>query len=693
MLAIERAAKNRQNFVFSSIVKHPGFENLYQYEKEPNDLQFHVGDVDIRNPDFQNSFQTQGGIFADEMGLGKTISMISLILSNPRIPKPDGNYHPCIRTAEAFEKEPLFESPATLVICPSHLVNQWTEEIKKNTELNVKSVATAAQHRKLKYEDCLTSDVIVVSYNYMGSNLTYINFCDKRSEEVRKSSASSSTRSRRKVELKNPTLTHGNPIFHLIGWHRLIIDEAHEIIHQGLLNFDDLHCNFRWYVTGTPFPNKSNSFYTASRFLKVQWKKAPNSRIVRHCCDNISRKILFWRNTKLSVENQVEIPPVIEDIKLVYLSAIEKTLYDVLSVPNGSYYHDNYIKNGLRQFLLEPSRYYKLGDPQLAEKEINRLQQTLAIEIKYLEDLRKEAENPNTEAYRSQNIRAYDIPRYEKSIMHNTCKLACFSRLISPEANENTDFCDSCEEFSSSRSSLPCNHSICHSCLLKMIDNGFFCLCCNAKVNAGKIKLSEDIKASNLISSDLFLQNDNESDDDPSFSELRTNNGSKIAATARYITEIINSDENVKLIVFSQLDTSLFKFATILERHDPDTFADKMIMYKGNVHIRKNLLARFNSTEPDAPKILFLSLKNSASGTHLACATHVLLLDSVVGTSGEAQATDAQAIARAHRLGQESVVTAIRFIVVNTVDQQDYENAFGSLLIKPKGLGPKSARK
>uniref|UniRef100_A0A7S4HL04 Helicase C-terminal domain-containing protein n=1 Tax=Vannella robusta TaxID=1487602 RepID=A0A7S4HL04_9EUKA len=102
-------------------------------------------------------------------------------------------------------------------------------------------------------------------------------------------------------------------------------------------------------------------------------------------------------------------------------------------------------------------------------------------------------------------------------------------------------------------------------------------------------------------------------------------------------------------------------------------------------------MERFTDTSESSARIMLVSSKSSAAGTHLAVATHVLLLDPASGTKGDAKATDAQAIARAHRLGQDSTVVAVRFIVANTIDQESYERVYGALVTR-KGPAPKSAR-
>ena len=53
-----------------------------------------------------------------------------------------------------------------------------------------------------------------------------------------------------------------------------------------------------------------------------------------------------------------------------------------------------------------------------------------------------------------------------------------------------------------------------------------------------------------------------------------------------------------------------------------------------------------------------------------------MLVDPVSGSKEDAKSTDAQAIARSHRLGQDKQVVVVRFIVENTIDQDDYNFAY-----------------
>jgi len=69
-----------------------------------------------------------------------------------------------------------------------------------------------------------------------------------------------------------------------------------------------------------------------------------------------------------------------------------------------------------------------------------------------------------------------------------------------------------------------------------------------------------------------------------------------------------------------------------------------------------------------------LSLENTASGTNLTRATHVILCDPVAGTKAHAAATEAQAIGRAHRQGvkRNRKLKVVRFIIKDTIEEELY---------------------
>jgi len=155
--------------------------------------------------------------------------------------------------------------------------------------------------------------------------------------------------------------------------------------------------------------------------------------------------------------------------------------------------------------------------------------------------------------------------------------------------------------------------------------------------------------------------------------------GSKLQAILCFLYELVTSVDVAKALVFSRDSKLLDRIYDILTSSWPEVFSDMIVTVKGNVYTKEKVLNSFTSLEAGSPRLLFLSSEKNASGTHLVAASHIVMIDPVLGTRAQAQATDAQAIARAHRLGQDQPVRVVRFIAANTLDQSDYENAYGAI--------------
>jgi SNF2 family DNA or RNA helicase len=89
------------------------------------------------------------------------LTAIGLIVSNPMRLE---------HTRAIPENSPHFVSKATVIFCPSHLTNQWADEIKRSVspKLNVFKITTKSDHAKYSYKDFMNSaDVIIVSYQFL----------------------------------------------------------------------------------------------------------------------------------------------------------------------------------------------------------------------------------------------------------------------------------------------------------------------------------------------------------------------------------------------------------------------------------------------------------------------------------------------------------------------------------------------
>lgn len=116
--------------------------------------------------------------------------------------------------------------------------------------------------------------------------------------------------------------------------------------------------------------------------------------------------------------------------------------------------------------------------------------------------------------------------------------------------------------------------------------------------------------------------------------------------------------EGHKALVFSQ-------FVEMLEilRRELDARELPSLMLTGKTRDRQSLIDRFQS--PEGEGIFLLSLKAAGSGLNLTAASYVVLFDPWWNPAVEAQAID-----RAHRIGQGSQVIAYRILAKGTVEEK-----------------------
>ena len=78
---------------------------------------------------------------------------------------------------------------------------------------------------------------------------------------------------------------------------------------------------------------------------------------------------------------------------------------------------------------------------------------------------------------------------------------------------------------------------------------------------------------------------------------------------------------------------------------------------------RAAILAEFTSSPK--PYVLLLSLRAGGVGLNLTCAQYVFMMDPWWSFAVEAQAID-----RVHRMGQESEVKVVRFVVEDSIEEK-----------------------
>jgi hypothetical protein len=98
---------------------------------------------------FQEEFHCKGGVVADCVGMGKTAQLIGLMLTDLEE-----------ETSQAY---------CNLVVTPSHLCQQWKEEVTKfaGDSLKIIIISNSKQHFQLSQKDITAANVVIVSLDYL----------------------------------------------------------------------------------------------------------------------------------------------------------------------------------------------------------------------------------------------------------------------------------------------------------------------------------------------------------------------------------------------------------------------------------------------------------------------------------------------------------------------------------------------
>ena len=366
--------KTKTGDVVDDMIENPDFLKceLFPYQKrsinwmlvrEQNEksIMFNINDEvimgDVYYDAIKQSFTTgddrkkiafHGGALIDEVGLGKTVQMTALSLLNP-----------ATELSYVVPENNKLHSRATLVLCPNQLCGQWKREIEKMVnindeyQVNIVQLLTKPHFDKHTYQDLLDADFVIVSYNFL-DNQCYL---DKWVPQISTSksyhkSATFNVATAKQVFDKmssalvsNPaSIMQKNPLINLISWHRIVVDEFHEIYtvnkYEYMKNIiPTLYGKYKWCVTGTPFDKgeycllKMFDFVTnycnnsGDRVLSVQ-------SIIDHMRNNF-----FRRNTKKSVDGENKLPPLKESVVWLKFTQTERMMYNAyLANPNNDKY-------------------------------------------------------------------------------------------------------------------------------------------------------------------------------------------------------------------------------------------------------------------------------------------------------------------------------------------------------------------
>jgi DNA repair protein RAD5 len=619
----------------------------------------------IENKKYPEQFKDQtskllfrgGGLF-DEVGMGKTLQIITLINTN----KSSNTSLICKDNDKIYTK-------ATLIIVPNHLCGQWTREfgIHLTNPIKIINLLTKVHYKKYTYFDFVNADVVIVSANF------FTNCKLNQHEEI-------------------------DPLFNILNifdkdvnifsiyWHRVVIDEYHEIEDSQLfIKLKFLESDFRWIISGTPFKEKyieqhmeldSTSLSSVVDYLtlgtnninKVDIYKLNNYNYVKNH---------FSRNTHKKNMQILKLPEIVEETMWLNFTQTERMIYNAyLADPNNTV-NDVFLRQvcchpmisdkirenitnkveSLEDIKTQIKKMY-MGEYEKAEEnykictdridriqaEMKEMEKELKTGLRGYQDLKEDLEMAK---YKSIDLKKIRDGKEKTVVYYKT-----FIDLISDMENVKKENCTIClDPIKEEDLGITfCGHIYCYSCISTIVKEAkssglqSSCPACKKELNIDKI----------------FLMT-------PAVSKEANMLGTKLA----YIINYIKSTPNKYRIIFSQWDYLLKEVGKVLEAN-----GIKQLYCQGNVYQKDKVLRLFNSPNPDTNefKIIMLSSESTVSGSNLNNAEEVIFLDPIYGDKQYRLNTENQAIGRVRRLGNKhSKIKVLRLLIKDSVEEEIYK--------------------
>ena len=617
---------------------------------------------------------TNGGILADEMGLGKTITSLSLIATN------QSTYNENFKISRLDNKTKKIYSKATLIICPSHLTSQWESEAKKCIHnIKILVINTKKDHEKLNINAFLSNDIIITSHQFLMNFKYYptLHYGHITPSCYNPLFRANKINIRLTEILENTDMekikTTECPIFEFFYFHRLILDEGHEIFGEMLGNhslskymanwLSSMDCDNYWFVSGSPFVNMigvENAFKYINLILTdTTFKFRINYRALelhndtsmvfpgkddiikkQYVIDKILENICI-RHKKTDIID-LNFFGYDEQIEWINFTELEKNIY---TSKVGKIDTTGLLKLCCHPLVLESSKKL-FGDIELdleiMEKKLIEYHKNNII--LYSNKLAKLT--PTNQSYHMVK------KNYENIISESNFLLNMLEKLNVEVNNEESQICAICFE-ENSLSLTKCGHIYCKECITKWLNTRQNCPICKK----------------NLTLSDIFLIKKENNEIKEEVNPLINKYGSKLGKVILMIKSLL-IQESTRIIVFSQWDCML----SLISK----TLAENGIInstVKGNVWSRNSAINKFKTDGSDS-KVILLSLKNAASGTNLTHVSHIFFIEPINDKKEICKAIEGQAIARVCRIGQQQKVKLFRLLVKDTIEEEIYNNLY-----------------
>ncbi len=569
---------------------------------------------------------------------------------------------------------------ATLVVAPMSLISQWNEEMQKASEPDTLHSMLYYADAKGALVDALhagTVDVVITSYGTLVA-------------EYRK------FRALIEDEAAPTKFAYTCPLY-AVQWHRLILDEAHNIKNRATQNSkacNDLIGKRRWCLTGTPIVNRLTDLYSLLRFLKVEpWGNFSffNSFISKpfqaknpKALDVVAvvlESVLLRREKRMKDKNGrpiVTLPEKTTIMKHLEFSDKERKLYQ------------NIYHRARNQFE-EMRRNGSVGkNYSLIFSVLMRLRQAVCHPILVLGHSEASGDAEQEDSQETVRKLVADFQAGDNS-GDDSYAAKVLQDLMRDKGggdgeDEDDNACPLCFEEMATRCLLPkCMHVGCKDCLTSFLqaceDKGQEPSCPTCR--RGPVSIEDIIEVirtrprrNKIAEAVEAAEREGAAEDDeeapPATQEsthsqpaffLRQNNfksSTKLEALIEDLNELRTQEGDLKAVVFSQFTSFLDLVEVVLGRNH-----FKFVRLDGTTSQkeRERVLREFRANAKIS--IMLISLRAGGVGLNLTTASRVFMLDMWWNKAIEDQAVD-----RIHRIGQTRPVTVHRYLINDSIEER-----------------------
>ena len=638
MINIEKNNK----FNVDNVIKFDIYNQSYKYD-------FYYGHYTEQEENI-TEITTSGGILADEMGLGKTLSMIGLIYFNKKA-----------KNKKLKVSDDKIESNATLIIVPSHLAHQWEEEIKKYLpKMNIIKFFTKKDHERYTYQDVIDCDILIVTQQFLMNFNYYIRL---KYERVTPSCYNHQHRMTHINKLlhkmiKDKKYDESAPFIEHFKFHRVVIDEGHEIFEKNLGNKSlndylltwlyNVSSTYKWAVSGTPFTN-IDGLKQCLNFINTKYNNKYYSQNINSY--NIFERLLkqiMLRSLKSDVEKEISVPGYEEKVIFIEMTESEKKFYNMKK--------DNTSRYTLQQLCCHPLIMENVR--KIMGNDIIDLDTMKDKMINYHQDRVDEYELKlsklvkTNQSYHMLKKKYTDIIGESKYILNTMTG-------IEKKIKLKDEDCVICMDTFDNPTLTPCGHIYCLECIQLALNNSNKCPQCRKPIE-GEL---------------LAVNGKKEEKPVEDINPIIKKYGSKLGKLIMIIRKLMLDSKN-KVIIFSQWDDMLSLIGkSLADNNITNTFI------RGNVYMRNNAIRKFKYGKTSRGKkaesnVIMLSLQNAASGTNLTEATHIIFIEPVDKDKAEIDAIEGQAIGRVCRIGKDDKAQIIRIITKDTIEEEIYNSKY-----------------